>query len=53
MTDPVKETPAVDEIVARYIALRDKNGGAIALKTDGFAATGIHIGVIRIESVPF
>lgn len=24
MTDPVKETPAVDEIVARYIALRDK-----------------------------
>lgn len=24
MTDPTKETPAVDEIVARYIALRDK-----------------------------
>lgn len=24
MTDHVKETPAVDEIVARYIALRDK-----------------------------
>lgn len=24
MTDPTKEAPAVDEIVARYIALRDK-----------------------------
>lgn len=48
MTDPTKETPAVDEIVARYIALRDKKA-EIKAKYDAEVET-IDAAMSRVEN---